>query len=134
MMNGASTLEGYVPDVDATIVTRMLDAGGTILGKVHCEYFCFSGGSHTSAAGPVQNPRRPGYSAGGSSSGSAAVVAAGEVDMAIGGDQGGSIRIPSAYCGVYGPKPDHGLVPHTRGFPLEATVEHTRPQNGARAA
>jgi len=74
MMNGASTLEGYVPDVDATIVTRILDAGGTILGKVHCEYFCFSGGSHTSAAGPVQNPRKPGYSAGGSSSGSAVVV------------------------------------------------------------
>src|SRR5262249_36549673 len=74
MMNGASTLEGYVPDVDATIVTRMLDAGGTIVGKVHCEYFCFSGGSHTSAAGPVQNPRQPGFSAGGSSSGSAAVV------------------------------------------------------------
>jgi amidase len=69
MMNGASSLEGYVPDVDAPIVTRILDAGGTIAGKVHCEYFCFSGGSHTSAAGPVQNPRRPGYSAGGSSSG-----------------------------------------------------------------
>ena len=51
MMNGASTLEGYVPDVDATVVTRMLDAGGTILGKAHCEYFCFSGGSHTSALG-----------------------------------------------------------------------------------
>jgi hypothetical protein len=54
---------------------RILDAGGTIAGKVHCEYFCFSGGSHTSAAGPVQNPRKPGYSAGGSSSGSAAVRA-----------------------------------------------------------
>lgn len=105
MMNGASTLEGYVPDVDATIVTRILDAGGTIAGKAHCEYFCFSGGSHTSAAGPVQNPRKMGYSAGGSSSGSAALVAAGEVPMAIGGDQGGSIRIPSAYCGVYGMKP-----------------------------
>ncbi|MGH7343804.1 MAG: amidase family protein, partial [Candidatus Rokuibacteriota bacterium] len=113
MMNGASTLEGYVPDVDATIVTRMLDAGGTIMGKVHCEYFCFSGGSHTSAAGPVQNPRKPGYSAGGSSSGSAAVVAAGEVDMAIGGDQGGSIRIPASFCGIYGMKPTHGLVPYT---------------------
>ena len=50
MMNGASTLEGYVPDVDATVVTRILDAGGTIVGKVHCEYFCFSGGSHTSLA------------------------------------------------------------------------------------
>jgi amidase len=127
MMNGASTLEGYVPDVDATIVTRMLDAGGTILGKVHCEYFCFSGGSHTSAAGPVHNPRKMGYSAGGSSSGSAAVVAAGEVEMAIGGDQGGSIRIPSAYCGTYGMKPTWGLVPYTGVFPIENTIDHTGP-------
>ncbi|RPH83754.1 MAG: amidase [Candidatus Rokuibacteriota bacterium] len=127
MMNGASTLEGYVPDVDATIVTRMLDAGGTILGKVHCEYFCFSGGSHTSAAGPVHNPRKMGYSAGGSSSGSAAVVVAGDVDMAIGGDQGGSIRIPAAYCGVYGMKPTHGLVPYTGVFPIENTLDHTGP-------
>src|SRR2546423_3278722 len=127
MMNGASSLEGYVPDVGATIVTRMLDAGGTILGKVHCEYFCFSGGSHTSAAGPVHNPRKMGYSAGGSSSGSAAVVAAGEVEMAIGGDQGGSIRIPAAYCGVYGLKPTHGLVPYTGVFPIENTLDHTGP-------
>ena len=58
MMNGASTLEGYVPDVDATVATRILDAGGTIVGKTVCEYFCFSGGSHTSATGPVHNPRR----------------------------------------------------------------------------
>ena len=127
MMNGASTLEGYVPDVDATIVTRILDEGGTIAGKVHCEYFCFSGGSHTSAAGPVQNPRKPGYSAGGSSSGSAAVVAAGEVEMAIGGDQGGSIRIPASYCGIYGLKPTHGLVPYTGIFPIELTIDHTGP-------
>src|SRR5436853_2615167 len=127
MMNGASTLEGYVPDVDATIVTRMLDAGGTIMGKVHCEYFCFSGGSHTSAAGPVQNPRRAGFSAGGSSSGSAALVAAGEVDMAIGGDQGGSIRIPSCWCGIYGLKPTYGLVPYTGIFPIELTLDHTGP-------
>jgi amidase len=105
----------------------MLDAGGTILGKVHCEYFCFSGGSHTSAAGPVQNPRKPGYSAGGSSSGSAAVVAAGDVEMAIGGDQGGSIRIPAAYCGVYGMKPTYGLVPYTGVFPIENTLDHTGP-------
>ena len=127
MMNGASTLEGYVPDVDATIVTRILDAGGTIAGKAHCEYFCFSGGSHTGAAGPVQNPRKPGYSAGGSSSGSAALVAAGEVPMAIGGDQGGSIRIPAAYCGIYGMKPTHGLVPYTGVMPIELTLDHTGP-------
>ncbi len=127
MMNGASTLEGYVPDMDATIVTRILDAAGEIVGKVHCEYFCFSGGSHTNAAGPTQNPRRMGYSAGGSSSGSAAVVAAGEVDMAIGGDQGGSIRIPSSYCGVYGMKPTHGLVPYTGVMPIEVTLDHAGP-------
>ena len=127
MMNGASTLEGYVPDLDATIVTRILDAGGTIVGKAHCEYFCFSGGSHTCAAGPVHNPRKMGYSAGGSSSGSAALVAAGEVDMAIGGDQGGSIRIPASYCGIYGMKPTHGLVPYTGIMPIELTLDHVGP-------
>ncbi len=127
MMNGASTLEGYIPDVDATVVTRILDAGGTILGKAHCEYFCFSGGSHTNAHGPVINPRKPGHAAGGSSSGSAALVAAGEADMAIGGDQGGSIRIPSAYCGTYGMKATWGLVPYTGVMPIEATIDHTGP-------
>jgi amidase len=127
MMNGASTLEGYVPDTDATIVTRMLDAGGTIIGKVHCEYFCFSGGSHTCAAGSVHNPHKMGYSAGGSSSGSAVVVALGEADMAIGGDQGGSIRIPSSFSGIYGMKPTYGLVPYTGVMPIELTLDHTGP-------
>ncbi|MDB5943288.1 MAG: amidase [Ramlibacter sp.] len=127
MMNGASTLEGYVPDVDATVVTRMLDAGGTIVGKAVCEYFCFSGGSHTSASGPVHNPRRMGYSAGGSSSGSAALLASGEVDMAIGGDQGGSIRMPASFCGVVGMKATYGLVPYTGVMPIELTLDHTGP-------
>jgi amidase len=129
MMNGASTLEGYVPDVDATIVTRILDAGGTILGKAVCESYCFSGGSHTSASGAVHNPRRQGYSAGGSSSGSAALVAAGEVELAIGGDQGGSIRIPAAYCGICGMKATHGLVPYTGVMPIELTIDHTGPMS-----
>ena len=127
MMNGASTLDGYVPDVDATVVTRLLDAGATIVGKSVCEYFCFSGGSHTSASGPVHNPHRMGYSAGGSSSGSAALLAAGEVPMAIGGDQGGSIRMPASYCGVYGMKPTHGLVPYSGIMPIELTIDHTGP-------
>ena len=127
MMNGASTLEGYTPDLDATIVTRILDAGGTIVGKTHCEYFCFSGGSHTNATGPVHNPHRMGYSSGGSSSGSGVVVATGEVDMAIGGDQGGSIRMPSAFCGIYGMKGTHGLVPYTGVMPIEITLDHTGP-------
>src|SRR6266851_349471 len=127
MMNGASTLEGYTPDTDATIITRMLDAGGTIIGKVHCEYFCFSGGSHTCAAGPVHNPHKMGYSAGGSSSGSAVVVATGEADMAIGGDQGGSIRIPASFSGIYGMKGTYGLVPYTGVMPIELTIDHTGP-------
>lgn len=127
MMNGASTLKGYTPDVDATIVTRLLDAGATIVGKAHCEYFCLSGGSHTNATGPVENPHRRGYSAGGSSSGSGALVGGGFVDMAIGGDQGGSIRIPASYCGCYGMKPTHGLVPYTGVMPIESTIDHTGP-------
>ena len=127
MMNGASTLEGYVPDIDATVVTRILDAGGTIVGKAHCEYFCLSGGSHTSALGPVHNPYKHSYSAGGSSSGCGALVGAGEVEMAIGGDQGGSIRMPSCYCGCYGMKATHGLVPYTGVMPIEATIDHAGP-------
>ena len=127
MMNGASTLEGYVPEIDATVVTRILDAGGTIVGKTQCEYFCFSGGSHTSAGGPVHNPHRIGHSAGGSSSGSAVVVATGEAPMALGGDQGGSIRIPASFCGIYGMKPTWGLVPYTGIMPIELTLDHTGP-------
>ena len=127
MMNGSSALEGYVPEFDATVVTRILDAGGEISGKAVCEHLCFSGGSHTSDTGPVLNPHDHAHSAGGSSSGSAALVAAGEVDVAIGGDQGGSIRIPSCWCGTYGLKPTHGLVPYTGVFPIELTLDHTGP-------
>ena len=127
MMNGASTLKGYTPDLDATIVTRLLDAGATIAGKAHCEYFCLSGGSHTNATGPVHNPHKHGYSAGGSSSGSGALVGSGQIDMAIGGDQGGSIRMPASFCGCYGMKPTHGLVPYSGIMPIENTIDHTGP-------
>src|SRR5262245_39973212 len=127
MMNGSSVLEGYVPEIDATVVTRILDGGGTILGKAVCENLCASGGSHTSATGPVRNPYDPQRSAGGSSSGSAALVAVGAVDLAIGGDQGGSIRMPSCWCGICGLKPTYGLVPYTGIFPIELTLDHTGP-------
>ena len=127
MMNGSSIMEGYTPEIDATIVTRMLDAGAVIAGKAHCENFCLSGGSHTNAKGPIHNPWKRGYMAGGSSGGSAALVAADEVDMAIAGDQGGSIRIPSSNCGVYGMKPTHGLVPYTGAMPIEQTIDHLGP-------
>lgn len=124
MANGTSILSDYVPDMDATIVTRILDAGGEILGKSNCEFYCASGGSHTSINGFVDNPAVPGFNAGGSSSGSSALVAAGLVDMATGGDQGGSVRIPASYCGVVGLKPTHGLVPYTGIFAVELTLDH----------
>ena len=128
MMNGASVLEGYVPEVDATVVGRILDEGGEIAGKTACEYLCFSGGSHTNATGlPVHNPWKRGHTSGGSSSGSGAVVAAGDVEMAIGGDQGGSIRIPASMCGIVGLKPTHGLVPYTGVMPIELTIDHIGP-------
>jgi amidase len=127
MMNGSETLEGFVPTRDATVVSRLLAAGAVIAGKSVCEDLCFSGGSHTSRTGPVRNPWDPTRSAGGSSSGSAALVAAGEVDLALGGDQGGSVRIPSAYSGTVGHKPTHGLVPYAGAFPIELTIDHVGP-------
>jgi amidase len=127
MTNGSQLLEGYSPEIDATIVTRLLDAGATITGKLNMESFAFSGSSDTSDFGTVTNPRAPEYIAGGSSSGSGAAVAAGEVDIAIGGDQGGSIRIPSSCCGIVGIKPTTGLVPYTGIFPIDSTLDHTGP-------
>jgi len=127
MRNGNRQLEGYVPEIDATLVTRILDAGGTIVGKAVSEDLCFSGHSLTSQPQPVRNPHRPTHGAGGSSSGSGALIAAGEVPMAMGGDQGGSIRIPASWCGVYGLKGTQGLVPYTGVFPIEATIDHCGP-------
>jgi amidase len=127
MMNGSAVLEGFVPDEDATVVTRILDAGGEIVGKAVCEDLCFSGGSFTSATGPVLNPHNPKFNAGGSSSGPAAVLVKGDCDMAMGGDQGGSIRIPSSWSGAYGLKATWGLVPYTGIFPIEQTLDHTGP-------
>ena len=127
MMDGANILEGFVPDFDATVVTRLLDAGASIVGKTVCEYFCTSSANFTGSGYPVDNPRKSGYSTGGSSSGSAAVVAAGEVDFALACDQAGSIRIPSSWCGIYGMKPTHGLLPYTGIIGMEATIDHVGP-------
>jgi amidase len=127
MTNGAKTVEGYVPLRDATIITRMLAAGATIAGKAVCEDLCFSGGSHTASTGAVRNPWDETRSTGGSSSGSAALVASGIVDAATGGDQGGSIRMPSSYSGIVGHKPTWGLVPYTGAFPIEQSIDHVGP-------
>ena len=133
LMNGSRVLEGYVPEIDATVVTRILDAGGIIAGKAACEDLCFSAGSHTCVTGPIRNPHNPDHSAGGSSGGSAALIAAGEVAMALGGDQGGSIRTPACWCGVYGLKPTWGLVPLTGAMPIAYAIDHCGPMGASTA-
>ncbi|HWD06354.1 MAG TPA: amidase [Amycolatopsis sp.] len=127
MMNGSRTVEGFVPGEDATVVSRLLEAGAIIAGKAVCEDLCFSGGSHTCKTGAVGNPWDPSRSAGGSSSGSAVLVATGEVDLAIGCDQGGSIRMPASWTGMVGHKPTFGLVPYTGAFPIEQSIDHIGP-------
>jgi amidase len=121
-------MEGYVPIEDATVVTRLLDAGAHIIGKTAVPAFCFDGGGITGYPDPQPtNPHDPAYMCGSSSNGSAAVVVTGQADMALGGDQGGSIRLPSSWSGCCGHKPTYGLVPYTGIFPIELTIDHTGP-------
>jgi amidase len=127
LLDGSPLLKGFIPKVDATIVMRIIEAGGEIVGKSTCENLCISSGSHTSCPSPVKNSRNPDYMAGGSSSGSAVLLAAREVDMAIGGDQAGSIRMPASWCGVLGLKPTHGLVPYTGILGMDPYIDHVGP-------
>lgn len=113
--------------MDATIVSRILDAGGIITGKAVCENYSTSAASFTAATGPIDNPLVKGYSAGGSSSGTANLVGKEEVDLGIGADQGGSIRIPASVCGLVGFKATAGLVPYTGCVSNEATIDYVGP-------
>ncbi|KAK5677960.1 hypothetical protein LTS10_009844 [Elasticomyces elasticus] len=124
--NGTAAME-WTPQLDATIATRIMDAGGTILGKAACESACLEGVSDTSVTGKVHNPYADNYSCGGSSSGSGRLVATGSVDLAVGCDQGGSVRIPASMCGIVGHKPTWGLVPYTGILSGEATIDHAGP-------
>ncbi|OQV05737.1 hypothetical protein CLAIMM_10417 isoform 3 [Cladophialophora immunda] len=137
-----------VSQIDAPVVRRILEAGATITGTAVCENFSLAPQSCTSALGPVENPWLRGYMCGGSTSGGAALLGVtavrqfqsrhgikldgddglGEgVDMAIGGDQGGSIRLPSSLTGIYGLKPTHGLVPYTGIASLHPMIDHVGP-------
>ncbi|KAL3466692.1 amidase signature domain-containing protein [Aspergillus heterothallicus] len=124
---GSDITPAWTPITDATVVTRVLEAGADIVGTSTCENYCHSTSSYTSAQGVVENPHAKGYSAGGSTSGGAALVAAGLVDITIGGDQGGSIRVPAALCGCVGVKPTHGRVPFTGISSGDALVDHAGP-------
>ena len=129
MTLGSHFLDGYTPDFDASIVTRLLDAGATVIGKTNMEDFSFGGPGFSGVGdfGRPLNPHDHAYVTGGSSSGSGAAVAGGLVDIAFGGDQGGSIRIPAAWCGCVGLMPTHGLIPHSGVFGLEPSVDFVGP-------
>ena len=120
-------LEHYIPDSDATIVTRMLDEGAEINSILNLDNFAFSGAGDTSAFGPTLNPHSLDRLAGGSSGGSGAALYYDDIDMTIGGDQGGSIRIPASFCGVVGLKPTHSLVPYTGIVGIDNTFDHAGP-------
>ena len=123
MMIGAGDPEDFVPDVDATVVTRLLDAGAVILGKTTA-----SDGAgrndldDNSPFATVRNPRKPSHAPGGSSNGSAVALVTGDIDLALGSDQGGSVRIPAAWTGVVGLRPTYGLVPYTGIMASEMTM------------
>jgi amidase len=117
----------YTPLFDAVVVERILGAGGTIVGKLNMDDFGAAGTGETSAFGSPRNPINPAYSPGGSSGGSGAAVRAGEVDIALGVDQGGSGRIPAAFCGVVAVKATHGLVPSFGITHIDHTLDSITP-------
>jgi amidase len=115
-----------VPTEDAVAVERVLAAGATIVGKTNMEDAAVGSGEG-SHFGATRNPRNPEFTTGGSSSGSAAAVASGAVELALGSDQAGSIRTPAAWCGVVGMKPTHGLVPSSGLTHMDHTIDHIGP-------
>ena len=120
---GSPLYADRVPEVDATVVARLRDAGAVLVAKTTTPEFAF--GDETGDG--VVNPRAPGRWAGGSSSGSAAGLAAGQFPLALGTDTGGSIRVPTSYCGVRGLKPTFGRVPRDGVFGVSWTLDHVGP-------
>ena len=120
-------LESWVPDRDAAVAARLAAAGTVLLGKLNCYEFAVAGPSHDALVPPALNPWDTSRTTAGSSRGSAAAVAAGFTLGAVGTDSGGSVRDPSALCGVVGLKPTYGLV-STRGLlPVAWSLDHAGP-------
>jgi aspartyl-tRNA(Asn)/glutamyl-tRNA(Gln) amidotransferase subunit A len=119
--------EGHVADADAPVVTRLREAGAVIIGKTNLHEFALGTTNEDSAFGPARHPLDPARSPGGSSGGSAASVLAGMAFASIGTDTGGSIRIPSAACGLVGLKPNLGEISTSGIVPLSSTLDHVGP-------
>jgi len=124
---GSAVFAGHVPRQTAAAVRLLEEAGYANVGKANLHEFAYGTTSENPHFGDVPNPRRPDRVAGGSSGGSAAALAAGLADAALGTDSAGSIRIPAACCGVVGHKPTHGLVPLDGCWPLAASYDTAGP-------
>ena len=123
----SSVRSGHVAAGDSAVVTRLREAGAVFLGKANLHEFAFGTTNEDSAFGLVRHPLDPNRSPGGSSGGSAAGVMDGMAYASIGTDTGGSVRIPSAVCGLVGLKPTLGEIPLDGIFPLSATMDHVGP-------
>ncbi|WP_241774662.1 MULTISPECIES: amidase [Lysinibacillus] len=124
---GSKIYETFIPTYDATVIKKLIAAGAVIIGKTNTHEFAYGPTGDRSYFGPCRNPHDLEKMSGGSSSGSAAAVAANMVAASIGTDTGGSIRIPSSACGVVGMKPTFGLVSKAGVFQLAYTLDHTGP-------
>jgi aspartyl-tRNA(Asn)/glutamyl-tRNA(Gln) amidotransferase subunit A len=124
---GSAVFADHVPAVSADAVLLVEAAGFAVAGKTNLHEFAYGISSQNEHYGTVPNPVAPGRLAGGSSGGSAAAVAGGDVEFALGSDSAGSIRIPAAWCGVVGFKPTHGLVSVEGCFPLAPSYDVVGP-------